>query len=195
MSDNGNIDYYEALQLSPNADSDTIQRVYRLLARRFHPDNADTGNESRFRQIHDAYTILSDPESRAKYDVFHQHQRQDRWKIASSTLHGESDFELERIVRLTVLEMLYMKRRNDPRNPGIFSLDLEELTGRPREHLEFTVWFLLQKKHVHRDDNSRLVITAEGVEHFEENFRMNLRRRLQAAESVRPAPESAHPAA
>jgi curved DNA-binding protein CbpA len=182
MSENGNIDYYEALQVSPNADPDTIQRVYRLLARRFHPDNAETGNDSRFRQIHEAYTILSHPESRAKYDVFHQQQRQDRWKIATSAMHGESDFEVERIVRLTVLEMLYMKRRNEPRDPGIFSLDLEQLTGRPREHLEFTVWFLLQKKFITRDDNSRLLITADGVEHFEVNFQVNVRRRLQAAE-------------
>ena len=187
MADTGNIDYYEALQVSPNADPETIQRVYRLLARRFHPDNAETGSESRFRLIHDAYSILSDPESRAKYDVFHQQHRQDRWKIMTAAMSGENDLEFERIARLTVLEMLYMKRRNEPRNPGIFSLDLEELTGRPREHLEFTVWFLLQKKFVHRDDNSRLVITADGVEHFEEHFRMNPRRRLHAADSAHPA--------
>jgi curved DNA-binding protein CbpA len=190
MSDNGNSDYYEALQVSPNADAETIQRVYRLLARRFHPDNVDTGNDSRFRLVHEAYTILSDPESRAKYDVLHQQQRQDRWRIVASTAQAENDLELERIVRLTVLEMLYMRRRTEPRNPGIFSLDLEELTGRPREHLEFTVWYLLQKKFVHRDDSSRLVITADGVEYFEENYRTNLhRRRLHAAG------ESAHPAA
>ena len=36
-------DYYEILQLSPNADPDTIQRVYRMTAQRFHPDNAETG--------------------------------------------------------------------------------------------------------------------------------------------------------
>jgi curved DNA-binding protein CbpA len=140
--------------------------------------------------IHEAYTILSDPAARARYDVFHQQQRQDRWRIVSSGARAENEFELENIVRLTVLEMLYTKRRLEPRNPGIFSLDLEELTGRPREHLEFTVWYLLQKKLLHRDDNSRLVITAEGVEYLEENYRLNpQRRRLHAAA------ESAHSAA
>src|ERR671922_2524097 len=103
MANQGNTDYYEALQVSPNADAETIQRVYRLLARRFHPDNVDTGNDSRFRLVHEAYTILSDPASRAKYDVFHQQQRQDRWKILSSAAQAEGDLELERIVRLTVL--------------------------------------------------------------------------------------------
>ena len=65
-------DYYEALQISPNADPDTIQRVFRLLAQRFHPDNQETGNESRFRLLHEAYVTLNDPEKRAQYDVRHQ---------------------------------------------------------------------------------------------------------------------------
>ena len=42
-------DYYELLQVSPTADPETIHRVYRLLAQRFHPDNSETGNASRFR--------------------------------------------------------------------------------------------------------------------------------------------------
>jgi curved DNA-binding protein len=48
------IDHYETLQISPNADVDTIQRVFRMLAQRFHPDNAETGNADRFRALHDA---------------------------------------------------------------------------------------------------------------------------------------------
>ena len=52
---------------------------------------------------------------------------------------------------------------------NIYSLDLEEMIGRPREHLEFTIWYLNQKKFVQRDDNSRLIITADGVEYLEAN--------------------------
>ena len=48
-------DHYETLQISPNADPDTIHRVYRLLAQRFHPDNQETGDTARFRQITEAY--------------------------------------------------------------------------------------------------------------------------------------------
>src|SRR4051794_41349659 len=59
-------DYYEALQISPNADPDTIQRVFRLLAQRFHPDNQETGDEGRFRLLHEAYLTLNDPERRAQ---------------------------------------------------------------------------------------------------------------------------------
>ena len=39
-------DYYELLQISPNAEPETIHRVYRLLAQRFHPDNGQTGDDT-----------------------------------------------------------------------------------------------------------------------------------------------------
>ena len=62
--------------------------------------------------------------------------------------------------------------------------ELEELIGRPREHLEFTIWYLAQKKLVTRDDSARLMITAEGVDFLEQNYRANLqRRRLQSSTS------------
>lgn len=182
MSEGGKQDYYEILQVSATAEPDTIHRVYRLLAQRFHPDNAETGNQDRFHQVHEAYQVLSNPESRARYDIAYHQQRQDRWRLVSSGAKAENDFELEQIGRLTVLEALYTRRRTDPETPTLFTGDLESLTGRPREHLAFTVWFLLQKKFVSRDDQSRLQISAEGVEYLEENYRENLqRRRLQAS--------------
>jgi curved DNA-binding protein CbpA len=174
-------DYYELLQVSASAELETIHRVYRLLAQRYHPDNQETGNPTRFREISEAYRVLSDPEERARYDVQHQQHKHDRWRLVSIGADAENDFDLEQMVRLTVLEVLYTKRRMEPREPAIFSLDLETMTGRPREHLEFTIWYLGQKKFVTRDDNSRLVITAEGVEYLEANYRTNGRRRLQAA--------------
>jgi curved DNA-binding protein len=47
MPEEKNNDYYEVLQVSTSADPDTITRVYRLLAQRFHPDNQKTGYEAR----------------------------------------------------------------------------------------------------------------------------------------------------
>ena len=182
MHDDKPIDYYEVLQVSVNAETDTISRIYRLLAQRFHPDNQQTGNDARFREIHQAYTVLSDPEQRARYDIVHERQRQARWRLISTGASADNDFEQEQIARLTVLEALYTKRRIEPDSPSMFLTDLEGLTGRPREHLEFTIWFLTQKKFITKDDRSRLVITAEGAEYLEQNYRAELqRKRLQAA--------------
>lgn len=61
-------DYYELLQLSPNAEPETIARVYRLLARRFHPHKRETGDLEMFLKLHRAYMVLGDPELRAEYD-------------------------------------------------------------------------------------------------------------------------------
>jgi curved DNA-binding protein len=64
-------DYYEALGVSRSADLSEIQRAYRKLARQHHPDvNKDPGAEERFKEISEAYDVLSDPEKRKRYDAF-----------------------------------------------------------------------------------------------------------------------------
>src|SRR3984893_3007333 len=64
-------DFYEDLGVSRTANADEIQRAYRKLARTYHPDvNKDPGAEERFKRISEAYDVLSDPATRAKYDRF-----------------------------------------------------------------------------------------------------------------------------
>ena len=184
MPDNDTHDHYETLQISANAEPETIHRVFRLFAQRFHPDNQETGNASRFRLIHEAYSILSDPEKRAQYDIAHQQQRQQRWRLVASGAESENDFETEQIARLTLLEALYTQRRLEPTQPGIFGTELENLIGRPREHLEFTIWYLVQKKLVLRGDSSQLLITADGMDYLEQSYLTNLQRRRLSAPSV-----------
>lgn len=181
MHDQAAVDHYEALQISSNADPDMIHRVYRLLAQRYHPDNSETGNAQRFREVAAAYAVLSDPEQRAKYDVKYQSQRQERWRLLTEGTKVENDFQMEQATRLTVLEVLYTRRRAEPRNPMLLPVELEELTGRPREHLEFTIWFLVQKGFLQRGDSSGLTITAAGVEYLEQNYERTAERRLLVA--------------
>src|SRR5688572_19110627 len=171
MDSTNDPDYYELLQISATAEPDTIHRVYRLLAARFHPDNKETGDEGRFRAVSEAYQVLSDPEQRARYDVIYEQRRKLRWRLVSQAPRAENDFDAEQIVRLTVLEVLYAKRRTEPYQPSVAQPDLETMTGTPREHLEFTIWFLLQKKFIVRADNMDMTITADGVEYIEQNFK------------------------
>ena len=178
MSSNQALDYYEILQISPNAEPETVHRVFRLLAQRYHPDNAETGNEAHFRALNDAYRVLSDPEQRARYDVIHTRLRQERWRLVASGAEAENNFDAERGIRLTVLEVLYTRRRLELDSPGLSPLDLEKLIGRAREHLEFTIWFLIQKKFITRSDGSILQITVDGVEYLENNYAANAQRRL-----------------
>ena len=64
-------DFYEVLGVSRNADQSEIQRAYRKLARHHHPDvNKDPAAEARFKEISEAYDVLSDPDLRKRYDAF-----------------------------------------------------------------------------------------------------------------------------
>jgi len=65
-------DYYEVLGVARNADETTIKRAYRQLARRYHPDVAQdkSSAEHVFKEINEAYEVLSDAQKRANYDRF-----------------------------------------------------------------------------------------------------------------------------
>jgi len=70
-------DYYELLGVARDAEPEEIRRAYRKLARRYHPDvNKDDGAEERFKEVSEAYDVLSDPDKRARYDRLGANWRQ-----------------------------------------------------------------------------------------------------------------------
>lgn len=157
------VDLYEILQISANADPETIHRVYRILAQRFHPDNQETGDVETFRKISEAYHILSDPEQRAAYDVKHREARRLTWKIFDQT-NSAQGVEAERRKRQGVIALLYRKRIGSPEQPFMTLKEFEDLLGVPKEHLEFTLWYLREGQYIVRTDNGRHSITMKGVD-------------------------------
>ena len=70
-------DFYQILGVPRDASQEDIQRAYRKLARTYHPDvNHDPGAEDRFKEISEAYDVLSDPQTRRRYDAFGRDFRQ-----------------------------------------------------------------------------------------------------------------------
>jgi curved DNA-binding protein CbpA len=156
-------DYYEVLEISPNANSETIDRIFRYFAQRYHPDNPDTGNRPRFDEIVQAYNTLRDPVKRAQYDLQHK----DHWgshrelaEEASDRRGTDRDIDIQN----RLLSILCAKRRRDMDNPGIGNIELEHLLSCPRELLEFHLWYLKEKGWIRTLENGQLAITAEGVD-------------------------------
>ena len=160
------IDYYEFLQISPHADSDTIHRVYRYLAARLHPDNPASGDSVMFRLLKTAYDVLSNPASRAEYDALRRRDASQVVPLSTSIDFMDSlDGELNR--RAALLAVLYFRRRSNPNAPEVPLAEIEERMGFPRDYLDFTTWYLARKGYVTRADNSDFTLTADGVDYVE----------------------------
>ena len=81
-------DYYELLGVSKNADEKEIKSAYKKAARKYHPDNSETGNEELFKKVAEAYEVLKDPQKREIYDRYGK----DGLKGAGQGFGGFGDF-------------------------------------------------------------------------------------------------------
>ncbi|MBT8396936.1 MAG: DnaJ domain-containing protein [Gemmatimonadetes bacterium] len=186
MSPERFFDYYEILQVNPNADPDTIDRVFRLLAKRHHPDNKNTGNAEKFTEVSEAYHVLSDPEARAKYDARYDSDKRVHQRLFfEAPMSGES--EDERTQRW-ILSVLYTARRQSLSEPGLGVLELEHHLGFPDGHLDFHLWYLKEKGWIGPSQSGRLAITVDGVDWICKRDRLIRKDRLieESAEASGP---------
>jgi hypothetical protein len=159
------VDHYEVLQLSQNADAETIERVYRMLAKRYHPDNQQSGDAEKFAQLHESHAILSNPEVRAQYDVRYDDTRALQWKIFNQESASDGR-EHDRRLFHGILSLLYVARRRDPKRGGLGPMFLEKTLGVPSTHLEFPLWYLRPRGWVEVLDTGQLAITVQGIDHL-----------------------------
>lgn len=163
MPDTDFVDYYETLESSCNASFETIERTFRFLAKRFHPDTVEGGDRQRFSEIVEAYETLRDPEKRAEFDARREGQLDEQNSIMREAGHASSDTR----DRHRLLTLFYAQRRRDYKNPGIGASTLEELMGLSTEVLEFHLWFFREKGWINREDSGTLSISAAGVDKIE----------------------------
>ncbi len=172
-------DHYEILRVGQHADEDTIERVYRTLADRFHPDNPLTGDAETFRRLKEAYETLSNQDNRAKYNVLRQYSR----RSAPFGLRGREFFDGVRggqNRRLALLCLLYRQRTISHEFPGLTVLDLEQLTGCTREEVTAALWYLCAKHWATLGEFTAYSITATGFDFVESKLEDRLEFRALA---------------
>lgn len=156
-------DYYEILQVSPRADGETIERVFRHLARRYHPDNLESGNAEKFSELVNAHQVLSDPVQRAGFDVQYERVREVRWKVFNQDT-AVNEISGDYRLRVAILSILYVARRNSSIEPGIGIIELERILCAPDNVLQFQMWYLRENGFVERLTSGHFAITAPGVD-------------------------------
>lgn len=163
MNDCDFIDFYDLLGLEPDADLRAIEHAFRTLARRYHPDNRETGDRERFELILRAHDTLRDPVERVRYDIEHDRNVRRETIIIEECVEDTGvgdDLEIQR----RMLTLFYGRRRRDVREPGIGDAELASLLGRPIEHIEFNLWYMEEKRWIRKLETGAFAITAEGVD-------------------------------
>ena len=156
-------DYYKILQVDSKADQDMIERAYRLLAKRYHPDNLETGDVKKFENLITAYRILSDPKERGAYDDDLQAASAYQDNVFSNpprsgTAEGETG------LYQAILLMLYFVRRRDSDKPGVGLYEIGRLIDLPDKEAAFHIWYLKEKGWIKRVETGEFAITVEGVD-------------------------------
>ena len=187
------VDYYELLQVSPNADVDTIQRVFRHLAKKYHPDHNEAPDEEKFRRLVEAHQILTDPEARAGYDAAYQEYWNRKWRLVSDSADSAA-FSNDRETRERMLSLFYVQRRRSMALPGLGEYEIARLLQTPVELVDFHLWYLRAKGWIERLESGMLAISASGVDQVEQGQLKLGRERLLEAHGVPSGADGRSPA-
>ena len=142
--------FYELLELSSNANQETIERMFRYLATKWHPDAG--GDKERFSLLVKAFETLKDPASRTAYDISLQQQQRQEANLNSHAQQAGPDT----VDRHKLLCLFYAARRQNAKRPALGTVTVETMMNCPAEVLEFHLWYFREKGWIRRDDNCLL---------------------------------------
>ena len=168
MEANSFVDYYKILGVRPDVSLDEIGRKFHRLAKRYHPDNPQTGNRDRFDLLIEAHNMLKDVGKRSQYDILHKQVvgALPSYAADSGSRNGGGDTVGQDVdIQSRLLAVFYNRRRHSIREPGVPEYELENIFGCKIESLEFHLWYLKAKHWIERLENGMFSITVEGIDH------------------------------
>jgi len=161
-------DHYDVLGIDPKFDSETLQSAYAELARKFHPNNPDTGDQEAFDAVNAAYEVLSDPAQRLAFDNLKGVGEDTSCPQFSGTEFFES-LGSDAGLRVALLCILYERRKKKPLKPGLPMRYVEAMLNADLDELFFVLWYAKQRGWVSSDDKSNLLITVQGMDYLDSN--------------------------
>jgi curved DNA-binding protein CbpA len=159
-------DHYVVLGIDPKSDSETIQKAYAKLAKKYHASNAETGNAEMFESVNQAYEILCDPELRSVFDNLKGVGQE----VGVPKFSGVEFFDAlgrEALRRAAILCVLYDRRLTKPSAPSLSMRHLEIIVEATAAELSSALWYLKQRGLAASDDKSSLQITVDGMDFLE----------------------------
>jgi curved DNA-binding protein CbpA len=163
------IDFYELLEASPKASAEAIESLFRVMAKRYHPEFGTSKDVDKYKQLTQAYQVLRDPALRAAYDASYRQRVQENKELHQGAEATADDYAL----RNRMLTLFYAQRRRDMKQPGVGIARLEEVLGIPTEIIEFHLWYFREKGWVQREVSGPLSITVAGVDEIESREKRN----------------------
>jgi len=165
MEANSFVDYYKIMGVRPDVNPDDLNRRFHRLAKRYHPDNPQTGNRDRFDLLVEAHNLLKDTGKRSQYDVLYNQVVGPQQSFQTNG-SGPDTVGQDVDIQDKLLSVFYSKRRHNIRDPGVPEMELERIFGCKIEALEFHLWYLKAKRWVERLENGMLSVTVEGIDHI-----------------------------
>lgn len=179
------VDYYDLLQVSPGCDAKMLEKAYRHFAQKYHPDHPETADVEKFQEIIEAYNVLRDPETRAKYNERYKRERLNGFAFVPQDedirIDAKSAVE-DAETHEKILYYLYKRRREHAEDPGVVGYFIEKLIDCSHENYQFHIWYLKSKGFISVTEHGTLEITIEGVDHVISMSRETEERKLLTQE-------------
>ena len=153
--------HYDHLEVSQNASQEVIEKMFRFLATKHHPDAG--GDKKRFNKIVEAFEVLRDETTRSNYDSTLKSENQEISRLMENSKQAGPDAA----IRHELLCLFYARRREQGASPALGAVAIEKALNLAEEVLEFHLWYFREKGWIARWESGGFAITAEGVDQID----------------------------
>lgn len=177
------IDYYGVLKVIPTCSTRSLETAYHSLAKKFHPDHAETGDVAKLTEVIEAYKVLRDPSQRAEYDLAYARATGFDFSPQHDDLGEERSALSDADAHARILMFLYRKRREQAKDAGVGQFSVHEILNCSEELFDFHLWYLREKGFIQTTEQGALAITIAGVDHVIAMSQSKMKEKLLLSQS------------